>query len=207
MRIFYQESTKKLIITPFLTGSSILMDKVIQREIELTWFDHGNEVQRKCIEEILKDTEINKTFLYRDPVERVISFYHKFIFDSKITEKNKNTEGLKLFTPKNRKENFWDEVWEALPLIETHYKKNDHLIPQYTYFSFFKENPEEYEIYSTDNYVKWFFLEFAITLTEADHEFLKHTGQNVFRMYRIIERLQKLYPDDIQKIQPLIKPI
>lgn len=207
MRIFYQEKQNKIFVTPFLCGSSYLLNNA--NTFSLISFlptDDKTSKQMMFLQELLKQPNISKTFIYRNPVERVLSFYNKFLFNKTKTSGSRyNSEFIFKCPASTVKKTFWGEMVCSLPLFEKHYKTDLHTAPQFTFFEMFDENVNDYTVYDVDDFTKWLYLEFLVRETSISHSFINHTMDgNIIGILNLYDRLKKLYEVDYSKIEPLV---
>jgi len=191
MRVFYRKSTDHLIVAPFKCGSSHL--QISRDEYELV--DKSNSANTIIMNFILNNsppTSNNilskvkkKTFIYRDPFERWISFYYSFIYIPRMCEiGNLSTDydaekyNGKIFIPNNIEEadlhpisyynlielidgseGFWGAAHKTTSSLKNIIKiTNDaHILPQYVFFNnyFSKIKHDEQEVISLKNYIYW----------------------------------------------------
>jgi len=187
MRVFYRKSTDHLIVTPFRCGSSHLQ---ISRDeygliqlTELSNFDVMN-LASDAYKNILSKVK-KKTFIYRDPFERWISFYYGLVYIPRLCELGildtdhvykkykgriavaRNAEQL-YFNPNcyydlveliDGNESFWNAAYKATNSLKNIIKiTNDaHILPQYVFFNnyFSKIKYNEQEVISLKNYIYW----------------------------------------------------
>jgi len=185
MQIFYKKSTGHLIVTPFRCGSTHL-NKSIKKYglLNITEYEDSDEYKN-----ILSNVK-KKTFIYRDPFERWVSFYFGLVYtprlcelgilDGEVVYKEYNN---RIVIPKNidqmyynptsyydlidsikGTEDFWSATYAATKLLKNIIKTSDdrHIFPQHIFFEeyFSKISTDKYEVISIKNYVSWINLTF-----------------------------------------------
>lgn len=199
MKIFYNLQNKHLIAVPLRNGSSHLSTNSFTYKLtEVTYVP--------MFKSIISEVE-RKTFLYRDPSVRLLSFYNQFCYRP-YAEKISNMEDAKLFIPKTRGNCLLSDFLNAKELLLKNYKLDRHTRPQAEYFYNEEYNQEldEYEIISTDEYVKWIYLTFGDKITHKVSS-LKDTNItpiNFRYMQKIQEFCKTLYKDDYELLEPKI---
>lgn len=191
MIVFFSHETESIIITPFRCGSRHLIKNA--SDYNLMHFSVETAYGKKLFKSIINDVE-DKTFLYRDPVDRYISFYHTFIFN-----KPEKEAPNKSIIPKIRSKNFWEDLYNSVSLLEKYFDIDSHTNNQYRYFSMMDENINDYKIIDVENFSKFIYLTFADKV-EAHKKPLSDEKFNFydFQYYNKIKpRLEKLYEEDV----------
>lgn len=208
MKIFYNIKHKHLIVAPFRNGSSHLHYHAIQ--YNLTEVTHG-PIFKGIISEVEK-----KTFLYRDPCARLMSYYRQFVFDPPTTtsktiikEDADKALALKLFKPLTRGNDLLSDMVLATDNIIKNYRTDFHTTPQSDYFKDdrYEQSVNEYEIISIDQYAKWLKLTFADKETKQNIPSLDKIIINPYNfrnMQRVQDLCMTLYKDDYELLEPNI---
>lgn len=212
MKMFYHQETKHLIAVPFKNGTTYISNNVSKYKLLEVTYDSFFKM-------VIKDTE-KKTFIYRDPCLRLLSFYNGFIYGpTKLNkavnlEKNpkdylaiKKQKPNELFNIVVRGNNLLSDLVMSKSNIEKYYMTNAHTMPQYEYFKKYDETVQDYEIVSNTQYDKWLKLTFA----DMDFEFKKSGIDDTqlipsnFRDMQIIQNMcYSLYEEDYKFLEPNI---
>lgn len=210
MRIFYELRKKHLIIVPLRNGSSYLQKNALK--YNLTEVTHI-PVFKTVIAEVQR-----KTFLYRDPCIRLLSFYNQFVYEPYLKKTVKVQDYSHLFAPKTRGNNLLSDFVNASESIVKNYKLDMHTRAQIDYFynvppvnldssyNEYQQDIKDYEIISTDQYAKWIYLTFGETIKHRSSS-IDNTNitPNKFRdMQKIQELCTMLYKDDYELLEPNI---
>jgi hypothetical protein len=182
MIIFYQEEKQHLIVTPFRCGSQYLRINSPNLKLQVSavpsldgfplYIEH-DEFFKKIRKEALR-----KTFLFREPHERFLSYFNSVIIE-----------------PKDREWFFWELAHEYLMGNQNIFVDNWHTVPQINYFKNTQENIDEYDIISVKDYAKFIYLNF-------DQEVPSHTnmlkqkpirGTDLAYALEIFDYLRKVY--------------
>lgn len=213
MRVLYEPVKKHLIIAPLRCGSSILEDNaekynlvVMTSEIPHN-YGHESELYNNTeFLNLIKESD-KRTFLFKEPFERLVSFYRTFVyyphFFKHDGELNKR---FRLFFSENRKQDFWDDMLQAWDLIEQHYKYDPHTTPQYHFFKSCNQNVDDYEIVSTDEYRKWICLNFAEKIEDRIspiHE-IPIKFSSISKIQKLHEMCKILYKEDYEYLEPKV---
>jgi hypothetical protein len=199
MRLFYCIKTKHLIAVPFRNGSTFLHENMrTYNIIDVTY----PPIFASIINEVDK-----KTFIYRDPLLRLMSFYNLFIYSESI-DKVKDAKYLKLFMPPTRGKDLFSDMVLAKNKIEANYKNDSHTLPQYEFFKneLLKQNIEEYEIISANQYTKWLMLTFT---DKVEHKLsaidkINLNVENFLNMNIIHDICKNIYQEDYKFLEPRV---
>jgi hypothetical protein len=228
MRVFYRKSTDHLIFTPFRCGSSHL--QISRDEYGLL---NENEMSDSEYSNILKRVK-KKTFIYRDPFERWISFYYGLVYIPRLCELGildtdhvyekykgriavaRNAEQL-YFNPNcyydliesiEGNESFWEAAYTATRSLENIIKTTDdaHIFPQYTFFNmhFSKIECNTSEIISLKHYSTWINLTFNANLVHVSN--LDYIKINLFDV-DLINEIKSMCMDIYYKDYKYIFPL
>jgi hypothetical protein len=209
MRVFYDLKKRHLIIAPARNGSSHLVDNVFKYNLTEVTPVH-------VFKSIITEVE-HKTFLYRDPCIRLLSFYNQFIYEPYLY-KTVKVEPIPLFVPKSRGHDLLSDFLNAKELILKNYKLDMHTRPQMDYFYNIPpvnqeiaynesvQNIDEYKIISMDQYTKWIYLTFGDTLKDRP-SVIDNFNITPFK-FRYMQKIQELstmlYKDDYELLEPNI---
>lgn len=199
MRIFYSPDYKHLIAIPARNGSSHIQENLHKYGlIETTYLP----AFRGIISEVTK-----KTFIYRDPCIRLLSFYNQFIYEPYLAKTTKYGDS-KLFIPSTRGYDLLSDVLNAKDNIIKNYEIDAHTSPQSNYFMDldYKQDIEDYEIIPTSQYVKWLYLTFAdrVNHEPSKIEEININVTNFNNMQKIQELCMTLYRNDYELLEPNI---
>jgi hypothetical protein len=203
MKAFFEPTKRQLIIAPLRCGSTILEDNAhkynlmnITPELDI---DGGAQFPN-----IIRNSQ-TKTFLFREPFERLVSSYMNFVYVPHFWGHDDNlNEDFKLFFSKRRKKDFWDDLLEAMDLIKLHYKKDPHMMPQYSYFEKTNDNVDDYQIINAKDFREWMYLNFLEELEEQkpamyDIPILFSSVSKIQKLHEICR--QELYKEDYEYLE------
>lgn len=211
MKIFFEPITKHLIIAPNRNGSSHLTKNM--HEYQLL------DVSYQALFNSIIDIVEKKTFLYRDPCIRLMSFYSLFVHQPYLEKINKvSTDSTKVkknktyfteqFGATARHTDLLHDMVLAKSKIEQNYMKDTHTMSQYEFFNTYpNERVQDYEIISVSQYIKWLKLTFADTTTEvktSSVDKISLTPSTLISMQVIQEMCHKLYEYDYTFLEPRI---
>lgn len=198
MRAFISSDGQNLIAIPNRCGSSYFTEKHIDFGLI-----HFNFSTPKFIE-VFKNfstTVKNKFFLYRDPMDRYLSYYNAFCFGKTIT---KSTQTGFFFTPPQRSKNLWEEACRALPKLEKNFEKDAHTNLQTSYFQQTDENIEDYTIIDVADFQKFIYLNFRENVPAHTHGLSEYpiSYQSILYLSRIQDCIKNIYAKDYELLQP-----
>lgn len=198
MRAFISEDGETLVAVLNRCGSSYFTEKHVS--FGLIQFNFSTP---KFIEVFknFSSTVKNKFFLYRDPMDRYLSFYNQFCFGQTIT---KSTQSGFLFTPPQRSKNFWEDTYRSLPKLQQNFDKDGHTDLQTSYFEKTGESVEDYSIIDVDDFQKFVYLTFREN-TPAHTDSLSEypiSYQSIRYLNKIQDCLKKIYAKDYEVLQP-----
>lgn len=210
MKIFYKPKTKHLIVVPARNGTSHLYNNM--REYGLV-----DTTYKPFFDSIIHEAE-KKTFIYRDPCLRLLSFYNQFIYEPYINKiktssvKSKDDAGYVDFAEKFvsivRGDDLFSDLVFSRKKIEKNYTTDVHTCPQYVFFE--KQTDEkinDYEIISVNQYVKWIKLTFADMIVESRPspiEKIPITPGRFINMHIIQNMCNDLYKNDYKFLEPTL---
>lgn len=199
MRAFLSEEKSLAIITPYRCGSSYLAEHSFKHNLFV--FNLHTEKARDIFKKHLESAE-NKVFIFRDPVERYLSLYHRFCF-----EKNpKQDDNGYSYVSKKRSKDFWQEALWSMPRLEKNFNEDFHTITQYSYFTSMGENVSDYDIIDVKDYEKFMFLYLnnKVPRHMVELENVPINYRTILCLERIFTTIKKIYADDYQFLQPNI---
>lgn len=204
MNIYYSISTKHLIAVPARNGTTHLDTHSLEYNLI--------SVRHAPIFKSIIDETIKKTFIYRDPCLRLLSYYNRFVYQPHKTKSTNNDVALTLFKPKYRGEDLLSDILFASDNIIKNYKEDVHTQPQVSYFehSWYVQDIEDYEIISTEQYVKWLKLTFSDFTTKhisSPIDDIVITPRLFSKMQKIQDLCKVLYKDDYELLEPNISYI
>jgi hypothetical protein len=194
MRAFLSEEKSLLIVTPFRCGSTYLSDNA--SKFKLRSFDFHQENLPKNIE--------NKIFIYRDPLERYLSLYHKFCFGQNGHNQGEMASILSNLLSTEKNQDFWEEVYLSMPQLERNFQRDPHIHTQYSYFTATNENIDSYRISSVKKFREVIYLNFAEKVLEHKTKIdsISINYKTIIYLNEIQNVIKKIYQDDYSKIQP-----
>jgi hypothetical protein len=207
--VFYDLKKRHLIVTPSRNGSSHLVNNVFK--YNLTDVTHV-----PIFKNVITEAE-HKTFLYRDPCIRLLSFYNQFIYEP-FLYKTVKVEHIPLFIPKSRGHDLLSDFLNAKELILKNYRLDMHTRSQMDYFYNIPpvnievaynesvQDIKEYKIVSMDQYTKWIYLTFGDTVKARPSAIdnFNITPAKFRDMQKIQEMCMNLYKDDYELLEPSI---
>lgn len=201
MKIFYHTQTQHLIATPFRNGSSHLYENMMKYQLtDISHLPIFDSIQREVV---------RRTFLYRDPCLRLISYYHNFVYS--YNKPSANVDILRRFKPSSRGYDLFSDMMLAKDNIIKNYREDKHTQPQYDYFvnPDYNQNLDDYEIISVNQYAAWIKLMFKVAVDTKKHpsDDCSIVPSSFRNMQRIQDMCTELYKDDYEKLEPRIRYI
>lgn len=177
-----------MIVTPFRCGSTYLSDNALKFKLRSVDFHQEN---------LPKNIE-NKIFMYRDPLDRYLSLYHKFCFAG---------DGLPFLAnllSSEKKQDFWEEVYLSMPHLKRNFQRDPHIQTQYSYFTGTGENIDSYRISDVKNFGEIIYLNFAEKVPEHKSKIdsISINYKTIIYLNEIQNVIKKIYQDDYSEIQP-----
>ena len=215
MRLYFEPKTKHLMIVPLRNGT-IIFDDVMQRHgiVDVTGYLPTNYYQHPDIPyditsllDVINSSN-RRTLMFKEPFERLVSFYRNFIYNAVFLENHINlNERFELFSPKNRKLDYWSDMFEAKDLFEKYYKCDPHTMPQYSFFDITKQNIDDYDIVDSIEIQKWMqtnFSEEIETRISPIYEIpIKFSSIDKIKVLQ--DMCKVLYKDDYEYLEPKIR--
>lgn len=202
MKALFDPAKQHLIIAPLRCGSTMLEENAHQYGL-INISAEINENQENFIN-IVKNSK-KKTFLFKEPFERLTSFYRNFVYVPFFWGHDDGLdEGFRKFFPKRRKKDFWDDMLEAKDLIMSQYKNDPHIMPQYTFFDTFNQDVDEYEILNMECFQKWMYLNFSEVLEDRVspiHE-IPIKFSSITKIKELHDMCKVLYKEDYDYLEP-----
>jgi hypothetical protein len=164
MIAFFNPVVKHLIIVPHKCGTTIMTTN--SGMCGLNVIQLSNDYSNVFIKDICAQP-IKKTFITRDPLIRYFSFFKTFAY----TPLHQS-----LVVPKKLTNNFYEDISNSIPLLKKYYDQDIHTQKQYSFFSIFDENIDEYEFIDTAYFNKWLYLSFGKKTTE----YISSMGETLF---------------------------
>jgi len=200
MRLFYKPEDKHLIVVPYRNGSAHLSEKMELYELI-------NVSYPPIFNSIIGEVE-KKTFIYRDPFLRLISYYNNFIY-TPFVKKTQIDKRHKHLVPGTRGKDLLSDIMFAKHKIEKAYKADSHTCPQYDFFKdeVFKQDINDYEIVSVTQYIKWLVLTFADATTKhraSETSIINLNIENFTQLQIIHDMCRRLYKDDYKYLEPKV---
>jgi len=225
MRIFYQSSTSHLIIAPYRCGSTYLKDKSDHLGLTYLGVLGADGVYRDTITYLFNNKDISKTFIYRDPIERYISYYAQFV--QPYSGENATTKKKILETTANKyadyiiqkdlleeasKNNIWYNIHKGLSALEKNYTKDWHTNTLHSYFEYTNQKIENYNFVPWDSFAKWIFLIFKVkndykSKLKDDLSETTTSGLDIMKCIEIYTTLKSLYAVDYDKLSDLAQKL
>jgi len=123
MKLFYKPTTKHLIAVPLRNGSSHLYKNMGNYELIETTY-------KPFFDTIIDEVKL-KTFIYRDPCLRLMSFYENFVYKPYLEkDKPKDKKYQDMFTPLTRGQTLLSDLVLATHKIKKNYQQDLHTRPQ-----------------------------------------------------------------------------
>ena len=194
MRAFLSEEKSLLIVTPFRCGSTYLSDNALKFKLRSVDFHQEN---------LPKNIE-NKIFMYRDPLDRYLSLYHKFCFEKNDQIQGDLTTLLSNLLSSEKKQDFWEEVYLSIPKLKRNFQRDPHTQTQYSYFTTTGENIDSYRISDVKNFREIIYLNFAEKVSEHKTKIdsVSINYKTIIYLNEIQNVIKKIYQDDYSEIQP-----
>jgi len=205
VQFFYRPTHEHLIVVPFRNGTTHLNSNT-------TSYGLHNITQDHLIDNVFEKAK-KKTFIYRDPFLRLMSFYNAFVYKPYVTKEQLESEGVKnasdCFAPPVRGHDLLSDMIFAKNNIIKNYKTHDHIQPQYSYFKhdIFNQNLEEYEIISVSQYTEWIHLTFADTDFKYVPSEISEINLNIestVYLQNMYNMCKYLYKEDYKFLEPRI---
>jgi len=197
MRVFFNQYDSSLYVIPYRCGSTYIKNMSDKFDLFSLETKHSEQMD---VFKSLKVMAKNKTIFYRDPFEKFISYYHKFIFKQ---DKISHLALANINTKFGINENIWQDIFLKLEFLEKNIEKDEHTRPISKYFETHSENPYEYDIISMSQYQKFWMLRDKSPATECvDWEFVPKNAisildinfkdlQTIFSIYEWVKRVYK----------------
>ena len=193
VRAFYQESSNTLIITPYRCGSTHLIQNVAK--YDLLFLDLKKKKDLEIFEDVRKTCD-KKIFMWRNPFERLVSFYYNFIFSPRSPIQYPQT----LFKNSTSTKNFWKDLNNSFDKIEKNLSKDAHTITQSLYFELTDNDIESYTVLDIQDYTKWIMLTFSDKVQPPvsilDTVCNSVMMSDIVNMFDAKNKTEKLYHDD-----------
>jgi len=147
-RVFYKDSTDHLIVPPPRCGSTFFTAN--HDILGLFPLNFNYPIRYKAFKQATVGA-VKKTFIYRDPLARLVSFFDCFVYTSDRGDRNKRLFDhgniVHVYEHGRRSyERFWRDLHKSLPLIKENYMDDEHTSPQHLYFSQHGETSADYDL-------------------------------------------------------------
>jgi len=206
VRIFYSPAQKHLIVTPFRNGSTHLF--IYKENYKLIQVQEAPIIEQSEAFTNIIDKVEKKTFIYRDPFLRLISYYNNFIYEP-FAYKQKIRNISDNFTPFSVGKDLVSDMILAIDKIEKNYKNDYHTLPQYEFFKnkSLNQNIEEYTIISITQYTKWITQTFIGSIPQympSKINKIYSETENRKSLHIIYDMCKRIYKEDYEFLEPRI---
>lgn len=202
MKALFNPVKQQLIIAPLRCGSTMLEENAGKYGLINVSNQIHDDIEN--FKNLVKNVK-KKTFLFKEPFERLTSFYRNFVYVPFFWGHDDGLdEGFRKFFPEKRKKDFWDDMLEAKDLIVSQYKNDPHIMPQYTFFEMFEQNVDEYEIVNMEYFQKWMNLNFLEVLQDRKspiHE-IPIKFSSITKIQTLHDMCKDLYKEDYKYLEP-----
>lgn len=196
MKYFYNPEKEHLLVVPLKCSSSFFMRN--SNLINFMYLNYGNKFSHDIFTHV-KTIAKQKTIIWRNPLDRVLSSFYTFVYGIKKGDGKQ----FDMFRSEKTSNNFFEDVIYCLPQIKLYYKDDFHFRPIIDYFYKESELIEEYEILHMDSIDKWLYLNFLYKTEDKQNSILNSIDmpkQNLSHICRhiceIYEELKTLYVED-----------
>jgi hypothetical protein len=218
MRFFYYHPTNHFIASPTRTGSTFLLNNCSESLVHLTDISKENE-QITSDREIFKNQSQHRTFIYRDPVDRFLSWYKKFVVldEFMMSQTISYSNFLRAMLLDNKSNNPIEDLYNSLDLIKQHHSKDIHTVGYSHFIDVNDIDLHQFNVINFLNFKTWVVAELNLTPVNQnqnykhileDSEELTYVPKNEEereKLQEVVSTLKEIYKQDYELIAPLIK--